>query len=106
MVADCWSTHLWQRQSMMSKSKMAAGIDPNRCDCMAPVCPFCGSSNFSIVQDVRESVVITPSANVKLIAVERKREDVVRYEWIYCEICGQRVARRSDWAAKGIEVPE
>ena len=86
---------------MMSKSKMAAGIDPNRCDCMAQVCPFCGSSNFSIVQDVRESVVITPSANGKLIA-----EDVVRYEWIYCEICGQRVARRSDWEAVGIEVPK
>lgn len=51
-------------------------------------------------------MVIAPNAQGKLFVVARRPENVVNYEWIYCEICGQRVARRSDWEAKGIEVTE
>lgn len=58
-----------------------------------PRCPHCGATNFSVTQG-------------KLIVVARRPESIVNYEWIYCEICGQRIARRSDWATKGIEVPE
>lgn len=71
-----------------------------------PRCPYCGATNFAVTQDRRDALVIAPNAQGKLFAVARRPESIVNYEWIYCEICGQRVARRSDWEAKGIEVPE
>lgn len=71
-----------------------------------PRCPHCGATNFSVTQERRDALVIAPNAQGKLIVVARRPESIVNFEWIYCEICGQRVARRSDWAAKGIEVPE
>ena len=78
----------------------------NKLSAAFPRCPHCGAANFSVTQDKRDALVIAPNAQGKLIVVARRPESIVNYEWIYCEICGQRVARRSDWAAKGIEVPE